>query len=208
MIGCKDVEERARDLARGVGLEGAIADHLAGCLRCRRRLAEERALDARLGALARADASAEAPPQVQAALLEALRRGAAPSRWRLLRLPGLGGPRWLWPLAGAAAAVALAVVVTAVRPAPTPAERPLEASAPPAPSGYEGAFLPIGGPERLGDFQNAAVVRMRVPAALPVLFGWPLPPADERPRSADVLFGEDGVARGIRFLPTSFGAAQ
>jgi hypothetical protein len=47
-------------------------------------------------------------------------------------------------------------------------------------------------------------VRVEVPAGLVVSFGWPLPAEDDRPRAADVLLGEDGVARAIRFLPASF----
>jgi hypothetical protein len=68
----------------------------------------------------------------------------------------------------------------------------------------ETPFLPIGGAERLRQGEPGAVVRMRVPGTLPVLFGWPLAGGEEPVRTADVLFGADGVARGIRFLPTSF----
>jgi hypothetical protein len=163
---------------------------------------QERRLDEQLAALARADAGAEAPPRVAAAL------GAALARVRARRR------RWPW-LAGAAAAAAAGLALwVGTRPAPPEARpRPLAGAVPPAMaplavSASAGPFLPIGAVERAHELEHGRIVRMQVPAGLAVSFGWPLPPEDDRPRTADVLFGEDGVARAIRFVPTSFRAGR
>jgi hypothetical protein len=222
------VTEDGRDLARKgpTTLDRARAlDHIAVCLRCQARLGLERALDARLAALAKADAGAEAPPRLEAALRDELRRNAMTPRTpegsgvrisdRRSALARMG--RWRfsgadlrWAGAAALAVAAVIIAVVTLRPQPPPPPRARETR------DFEGhayqasgaPFLPIGDGERLREVRNPAVVRMRVPGVLPVLFGWPLPPTDDRPRTADVLFGEDGVARGIRFLPTSFEAGR
>jgi len=143
-------------------------------------------LDARLAALARADAGAETPPRVEAALKARLGRVRRARRW---------------PLVAGAAAAALGAALWLVVPAKQPElRRPVAQGPAGAPLG--GGFLPITAfaPE----LEEGRIVRMEVPAGLVVSFGWPLPPEDDHPRTADVLFGEDGVARAIRFVPASF----
>jgi hypothetical protein len=208
---CSELDDHARDLVR---LERSAAPearetlarataHLAACPRCVRRMAAERALDAALAGLARTDAMASAPPRVEAAL-----RAQFPKRLR-----------WQWPAAAAmaaAAVIALWAVVPARRREPpaepvrveelTTVETTVTNIANVAM--VRSPFLPIGSLERARDTTRGHVVRMRVPATLPVMFGWPLPPEDDRPRTADVLFGEDGVARGIRFVSTGFHAGR
>jgi hypothetical protein len=139
-------------------------------------------LDRRLAELARADAGAEAPPRVEAALKERLRRLRRARRW-----PALAG----------AGAAALGVALWLLAPGAAP---PVVVRAP-AVGRLPASFLPIG--TFPSDLEHGQIVRVEVPAGLVVSFGWPLPPEDDRPRAADVLLGEDGVARAIRFLPAS-----
>jgi hypothetical protein len=146
---------------------------------------DERDLDAKLAALARADAGATAPPRVEAALAARLARVRRARRWPLV--------------AGAAAALGTALWL-AIPGKPPQLPQPVAQRPVAAPLG--GGFLPIAAfaPE----LEEGRIVRMEVPAGLVVSFGWPLPAEDDRPRTAEVLFGEDGVARAIRFLPASF----
>jgi hypothetical protein len=208
---CSDIDDHARDLVRlersadaGARARVAVATaHLATCPRCVRRMAAERALDAALAGLARADADAAAPPRVEAAL-----RAHFPPR-----------RRWVAPAGALATAAATVALWFTLRPSKVPvrveippartevvtvAETDVEVYTPRT----RAPFLPIGGVHRARDTSRGHVVRMQVPATLPVMFGWPLPPEDDRPRAADVLFGEDGVARAIRFVPTSFRAGR
>jgi hypothetical protein len=141
-------------------------------------------LDQRLKALARADAGAEAPARVEAHLK--LRLARARRRRQLL---GAGG-------VAAVAAAALWLLVPATT-APV-----LPAAPRPSTGALGGGFLPIAA--HAPEIEHGQIVRMQVPAGLVVSFGWPFPAEDDHPRTADVLFGEDGVARAIRFVPASF----
>jgi hypothetical protein len=165
-------------------------------------VAAERALDGRLAALARADAGAEAAPRVEAALRARLAdvRAVHARRARTRTLA-----------AGCTVAAGLALALTLVPrrelpSPPTPATLEWPQPAARQTSTATGEFLPIGA--RVDEIEHGQVVRMQVPAGLVVNFGWPLPADDDRPRTADVLFGQDGVARAIRFLPASFRAGR
>jgi hypothetical protein len=142
-------------------------------------------LDRRLAELARADAGAEAPPRVEAALKARLRR---------LR-------RRVWPVLAGAGAAALGAALWLLVPGTEP---PVVLQ--PAAARLPASFLPIGASQ--ADLEHGQIVRVEVPAGLVVSFGWPLPAEDDRPRAADVLLGEDGVARAIRFLPASLRAGR
>ncbi|MEK7406540.1 MAG: hypothetical protein AAB225_15665 [Acidobacteriota bacterium] len=142
----------------------------------------EQELDARLRALAAATAGAEAPPRVEAALRAAFRRPAG----------GAGPSRWWWAAAAAlvvAAGAALLVRGPAAEPAPLPGPAPEIAS----------DFIlldPAWQPAESGQ-----TVRVRLPRTALLSFG--LPMNEERafePIQADVVLGQDGVARAIRFV--------
>ncbi len=62
--------------------------------------------------------------------------------------------------------------------------------------GWDGADRPI---------ELGRITRVHMPTALAVRFGWPLlPDAPDARIAADVLVGEDGTARALRFLPATF----
>jgi hypothetical protein len=81
-------------------------------------------------------------------------------------------------------------------PLPPVAPRPVVVRVP------AGGFLPLFA--HAPEIEDGQIVRMQVPAGLVTSLGWPLPAEDDHPRTAEVLFGEDGVARAIRFVPVSF----
>jgi hypothetical protein len=151
------------------------------------------------------DAPAPAPP---AALEARLRASLAARRRRRTRSR----------LAGVAAAVlAAAAVGLWLRPAEPPRRRTFEsvAASANAPTGHaspggpddgpaatRGRFRPLG-PADGAPFTHTA--RIELAAETAAYFGWPVAPDVPRARvQAEVLFGDDGVARGLRFLPASF----
>jgi hypothetical protein len=170
-----------------------------------------RALAARLARL-RDTAPPDPPPALEARLRSSLaarrpRRSWMP-RTPWTRLAGVG--------AGLLAAAALALWLTQARErrrngqplamAPGPAApAPIAGSDRPAPSSPRpGRFRPLDfahQPETI--FTHTA--RVELGAETAAYFGWPV--AADVPRArvqAEVLYGEDGVARGLRFLPASF----
>jgi hypothetical protein len=149
------------------------------------------------------DAPAPAPP---AALEARLRASLAARRTRRTRtrLAGVG-----------AAVLAAAAVGLWLRPAEQPRRPTFEsvgASAPigqvspgapdDGPAATRGRFRPLG-PSDGAPFTHTA--RIELAAETAAYFGWPVAPDVPRARvQAEVLFGDDGVARGLRFLPASF----
>jgi hypothetical protein len=68
-----------------------------------------------------------------------------------------------------------------------------------------GAFVPLGWEGDARPIEIGRVARVRLPTALAARFGWPLlPDAPDARVSADVLVGEDGTARALRFLPATY----
>jgi hypothetical protein len=212
-------------------------EHAAACAKCGNLLSSVHALSVGLWALAETAASAQAPPSVEKALLEAFqrerRRGRAshtPSRWE--------AARWAmsrWVLA-AGVALVLVVVVLGVRSwqrhqlvlesqhgqrlvasAPTGGaaqRRTVTPAASPTPAaplvrevGAEQAseltadFVPLGGVLDPLDFEQAELVRVSLPGSALADLGLPVDEdADATTLTAEVLIGEDGTARAIRFL--------
>jgi hypothetical protein len=153
-------------------------------------------LAAELAQLRAALRAVEAPPPDEAEL-RARFREAQPRRTQEVAKKRAGGSRRI-PLA-AAAAVVLAVggVLAAVAlrgdrsaPATVVAEPP--AAAPPA----VGAFQPLLSSRSLSPSSAYSVVRVRIP-----LSAFAVVPGTEQDGSieADLLVGEDGLARAIRF---------
>lgn len=63
-----------------------------------------------------------------------------------------------------------------------------------------GDFLPVGGPD-LPPLESAQVLRVRVPRDILLSFGFPMNPERGRePVQADILVGQDGMTRAIRFV--------
>ena len=143
------------------------------------------------GALRAVDAPPPDEAGLRAAFREARRRALAPPRARRAH-----PARW------AAAAAVLVVVTGAVAAvllgrAPNGDREQAAAAVPPV---YVAAFQPLASSPRLLPAASYSVVRVRIP-----LSSLALVPDSEQGGSveAELLVGEDGLARGIRFLETN-----
>jgi hypothetical protein len=152
-------------------------------------------LQAELAELRGALRAVDVPPPDEAALRERFQE--AQRRRAFERLASRGS--WRLPLAAAAAVVlALGVVVGVVatrveRPAPEGAVAARPEAVPPE---AVGAFQPLSSSPRLAPSSSYSVVRVRIPlSAFAIVPGT----AQEGSIEADLLVGEDGIARAIRF---------
>jgi hypothetical protein len=217
--------EMAEDAARA----DAVA-HVETCPRCGRRLAGERMLSGTLRAVRAEDAACGAPPVVEKILLAAFReRQAAGSRQRqagmtramaavaallavvailTLRHPQ---PQRMLPARSITPGAAPPQLVAPVyREAQRPPVRTLRAAHHKAPRRLKAGaaaeeremmtdFIPLvydPSPIELG-----RLVRVRLPRAALVAFGLPVNELRaEEPIQADVLLGDDGLARAVRFV--------
>jgi hypothetical protein len=231
MSGCEAVREMLVDAARGLGMENSLREHLESCPDCRRRLANERLLNANLAAIA---SQALPPASVRNAVMAEFRRANRPVPIRR--------PYVKWVAMAAAAVILLAVFVAtrhrpekavtsgvhvveapvqarevpvpvAQQPAaalaaanvrkPAKRQRTAKAQPPPAPTPPEVAtdFFEIPYAEPLRPEESFDVFRMQVPRANMAVFGLPVAGGRLDSRvTADVLVGEDGVMRAIRFI--------
>ena len=182
-------------------------------------------LQARLKALARESMRA-APPSVEAALAAEFRRRHYRNRGRrgtwwywavgaaaACLLAVVGVVRFDRPSA-APHAVATVAPAPAARPAIQPdsvpvrkglrtaarqTEKPMPATTPKARPEIATAFIPVS--YGVGPGEPASMVRVRLPRSALLSFGLPMnAERASEPVIADVLLGEDGVARAIRFV--------
>lgn len=154
----------------------------------------EKELDALLAAAAEADAALEAPPRVEAALLAAYRENhETPAALRGSRLRAASG--WIWAgLAAAAAVVAITATLRRTGPVATPEGAGAEQAA---------EFLPLPwGGAGIDDVEALQVMAVQVPRTTLASLGYtgPLLTDDGAALRAELLVGNDGMARGIRFV--------
>lgn len=140
-----------------------------------------------LGALRESIQGPEAALRVEDALLRAYRQRYAAKRrswpWRA------------WRVAAVAAAVLIALLTLIPRP-----EQPVEPM-PVSAREFSTEYMPMSFSEPLMPEEFVHVVRISVPRSELVRFGLPAEPGAGGARvTADVVLGEDGVARAIRFV--------
>lgn len=192
---CEAFEAIVTDLSRPEALDqetraGALA-HAARCPRCSRTLAAAKALSAELEELAAQTAAAEPPRRLEHALRAAARQRKS-------------APRITWSRIGAAAAVLAVMALLAAgylrhaRPAgPAPATSATATDATRA-----GDYIPLGYGEA-SESDVVLVVRVKLPAAMLTGLGWAGDAGTgggTELLQADVVLGQDGVARAIRFV--------
>ncbi len=198
-MNCGELENRLVEIARGAEDPEAL-NHAASCPACALRLSGERSLTAGLKAVARH--AQEPPPLLEASLLAAFERN------RKAAAPVWG--KWC-AAAGAIAAAALILAFgRSADPPPPPVLARIEISMPeprpqPAPPALAARhrtrrptaalkatavateFYPIPYAEPLSTLERAELVRVRM---------------DNRVE-ADLVVGQDGLARAIRFIGKS-----
>jgi hypothetical protein len=188
---------------------GAGADqlrHAGECPACAELLSRHRALEAGLKAVAAEMRQVEAPARVESGLVAAFRlqnqvvRRTDRSQW------------WVPALSWAAAAAILVVAALAVlhprqpMPAHRGAPNMVESAAltesvdTNALDGEDG-FIPLPNTQRLDPNEDVNVVRVEVPRSAMMAVGLAVS-ADSVSElvEADVMLGQDGVARAIRFV--------
>ena len=144
----------------------------------------DRELDSLLARLVEADGALEPPARIERDVLAAYRQARVPAGVRQSR-------GWLWASL-AAAAVIVALVGMMRRPAGVE-----------QPAVEEEAFLPLGTDDG-ADLEAVHVMRVEMPRTALAGFGYSgtgLPAEMGALVQADLLVGNDGIARGIRFVP-------
>jgi hypothetical protein len=226
---CKHFDSILDDLERDTSMPPRAREqalqHAEDCAYCRARLTAARLLSLELGALAKNDESQQAPARIEAILLAAF--SERPQRhswlWRSLGWAGAAATvaiaAWSltehpWQSSGFPPRSEIQAVVpgtlhsaspastakgqngTAEAVAPGRSSRPRDDRAAIDAQGDFIALSPSSYP--LGD---GMVVRVKLPRSAPALVGLPIPGGDVSGTvTADVVLGQDGVARAIRFV--------
>jgi hypothetical protein len=150
--------------------------------------ADERELLQGLHALASKGPS-QAPARVEERLVAEFRKGARQRRTRA----------WISAVSSGAivAAVAVLLWIGPLRPQLATVQR--EAAVLPDDSAV--GFYPLPDAEALPPIESAMVVRLQMPMASLALIGFPINPDRNSDRvEAEVLLGQDGLARGVRLV--------
>lgn len=172
----------------------AVQQHIQECGSCRARMALERHLSAGLRELRESAGAAEPSAAVEVHLLEALSAIAPPSREMSSPAPPPAARATWW--SGLAAAALLAAVVSLL------VWQRLELAGQPdvaEPVDGFSEFVPWPGAESLPRFESGQLVRMDLPTSVLPLLG--IVPAAEVTTGtvpADVIVGQDGLARAVR----------
>jgi anti-sigma factor RsiW len=179
---CRQLTPDVIDFARGIALnrsrEAAVADHMRSCASCAALAERERAMSAALRLVAREE---HVPEQndVRLGRLLAIFDAPKPARSRVkVALE--------WSLAASVLIVAgLAAGWRSEMPATGVHER--VAATPAPPTDAENVFVVLPGASALPRFESGQVIRVELPSADGAI-------------QADVLIGQDGLARAVRFI--------
>jgi predicted anti-sigma-YlaC factor YlaD len=189
------IVDRARSTAADAQPDAALAAHLAECIACRTRLAGERQLTEGLRALSEAARDARAPQDMEARLLEVF--GALHPR-RGGREAGVRAREWPSWLATAAAAT---VIVAGLMLSRQDFERRHGTGTNTGQTQTAAAssdFVPWPGAAALPAFESGQLVRTELPASVLPLLGIAPEARSGDKVMADVLIGQDGLARAVR----------
>jgi hypothetical protein len=227
------LEDLERDTAMTAGVRNQALQHAEGCAYCRARLAAYRVLSLELRALAKEDEKLQAPPHVEASLLAAIREKnrRRSHAWRRVSWAGAAAAialgSWLvaehpWRSSGSNPPTKIQVARSTAVPKVASAEVSLksqdESSERRAPRKRYDQVVGRAAAETANEFIALAgssypmgegmVVRVELPRSAPALVGLPIAGGDASSTiTADVVLGQDGVARAIRFVPLDEGKA-
>lgn len=230
---CAEFKEIYHDLDRPGTLGPALRDralvHAEVCGDCAALLTEAEGLDFALRNLAVYSAGRQAPPRVEAALLQEFRREKARASGRRIQ--------WQISLLGAAAGIALIIGLalhhrivpepiaaqpvatnsTAARTQPGSAEEasseavapaatqsvatPESSASEPGDDEYSDNFVPVPYADDPAALEGGAIVRVTLPRSALVSFGLPITEGgDADTVSADLVVAEDGTPQAIRLV--------
>jgi hypothetical protein len=205
-MNCQEFWNSMPELAEPASLAGS--EHLDYCAACAARLRGQRALQSRLRALAGLMGPIAAPARVESGLRMAFRAHAGIEPYR----PASASSRRRWaPILtwAAAAAVVFGLAISLAR-----VQRPellvlsrdieppmTEGDAPAADSG----FIALPNAEQIGPNEDINLVRVELPRSAMIALGFAVgagraPGPVSELVQADVMLGDDGLARAVRFL--------
>jgi hypothetical protein len=192
-------------------------EHLAQCPACTARLRRQLALQKGLRAVAGQSSRIEAPARVEARLRAAFRAqaGIRAGGSQSARTRAWWIPVFTW-IPATAALIALAVFLIGGRQpelislagsraigiaaAGVPAEIETEGGASVAESGENG-FIPLPNAAQIGPNEEVNLVRVEVPRSAMIALGYDIKPEEASGSvQADVMLGNDGLARAVRFV--------
>jgi len=249
-MNCHDFEKLALAFARNSLLDTTTREqgliHTEGCERCAARLAEERALLARVRAVVDEVAGEEPPARVETALLAAFRaQTVATASSIVIPMPSRARHWSNWKLAAVAAGILILISMMAIfwrlasshKPqqekqavAPTPGASPASPKLAGPPAGSDQLvverpknppkrarrkapvdssdeaevftrFFPLREGEDFTALDSMQLVRVELPGSALSEVGLPVDPETvNEPVKADVVLGQDGLARAIRFV--------
>ena len=202
---CGEFEDSILALVRDPDLDERIRIpalvHAEDCAQCAARLADQQALSAWLK-LAASD-NRQAPAHTESALLAAYRRLHPPVVRHILPQPAMGSIRYraiaaslLVAFLGFAAMLLLRIrepeTAASVIPPPQQSPRAVEIAT---------DFFPLMPGAGLNTLESGQIVRVRLPRNAMNSYGLPVHrDRMDEPVTAQVLIGQDGLARAIRFL--------
>jgi anti-sigma factor RsiW len=190
---CRQLQSDLIDLARGAVLdpsrEAALESHVRACAPCAVLLERQREMSDALRRLA----SEQRVPALNSRQLNTL-------------LAVFGRPRGHSRPATIAVGLSLAASVLIVaslsvglqRQASAPDSSPVVAATPASPTSAETTFVVLPGAEALPRLESGRVIRIEIPESELTAVG--LWPAHAGAVQADVLVGQDGLARAVRFV--------
>ncbi|MGH9327360.1 MAG: anti-sigma factor family protein [Terriglobia bacterium] len=218
---CETFDNIVDDLARGgfCDEEAAGLEHVKTCPACARRLAEAQTLTLALQQVSGTWEPKEAPPELEKSLRIRFRQRRNLTRWQRRKRQ--------WAMGTIAAGILLVIGLSIwfarpsaarrysspamegphepAKPSPSRAVPPLAPSAPVEAENRQPAgtsdFLPLPDAEGAPPATEEQVVRITLPASALQEIGFPVSgQPTSRYVTADILIGEDGIARAIRIV--------
>ena len=188
-------------------------EHLDSCPSCAARLRSQLALKRGLLEVAGQLRNIEAPARVESNLRAAFRarNGAETGRSRSARKQAQWIPVLTWATAAAALFAVALFLVRGRQPELAPKVShsvelamtglPAEAETEAGTQVGESGFIPLPNAAQIGPNEEVNLVRVEVPRSAMIALGYDVKPEEaSQSVQADVMLGNDGLARAVRFL--------
>jgi len=191
---CRQLKSDAFDFARGVALdprrEAALERHVRACAACASLVERQRAMSVALRRLSRHQAVPPMSPRQLNTLLTAFDRPRARSRRATIAVG----------LSMAASVLIVASLSVGVKhEGPVSSSKPVAATLVPPTNAADAAFVVLPGATALPRLESGQVIRVEIPEAELRAAGlWT--PTPTGVVQADVLVGQDGLARAVRLV--------